>query len=56
MARRVQELLRLTGALRAFGDVIQDFSNEEGVPLSKVREKNELVEKNKIGPHSHNNY
>jgi len=36
MARRVQELLRLTGALRAFEDVSQDFSNEDGMPLSKA--------------------
>ena len=36
MTRRVQELPRLTGALRAFGDVSQDFGNEEGQPLSKA--------------------
>ena len=36
MTRRVQELPRLTGALRAFGDVSQDFGNEVGVPLGKA--------------------
>ena len=36
MTGRVQELPRLTGALRAFGDVSQDFGNEERQPLSKA--------------------
>lgn len=36
MTSRVQELPRFTGALRVFGDVSQDFSNEERKPLSKV--------------------
>ena len=36
MTNRVQELPRLTGALRAFGDVSKDFGNEEGKPLSKA--------------------
>ena len=36
MTRRVQELPRLTGALRAFGDVSQDFGDEERQPLRKA--------------------
>ena len=36
MARHVQELPRLTGALRAFGEVSQDFGSEEQQPLSKA--------------------
>lgn len=36
MTDRAKELPRLTGALRAFGEVSQDFGNDEGKPLSKA--------------------
>lgn len=36
MTGRVQGPPRLTGALRAFGEVSQDFGNEEQQPLRKA--------------------
>ena len=36
MTSHAQELPRLTGALRAFGEVSQDFGNEEWQPLGKA--------------------